>query len=70
MAEGGALGVAEVMKDGSAGGGGERAVSKAEAIQRQNVEMVQDRARGEIGAEHPGIQRSSRHDAPGGRPEA
>src|SRR5580658_4270872 len=58
MAEGGALGVAEVMQDGSAGGGGEGAVTEAEAIQRQNVEMIHDRARGEIRAEDPGIQRS------------
>ena len=57
MAEGGALGIAEVMQDGSAGGGGERAVAQTEAIQRQNAEMIEKRAHGEISAENPGIQR-------------
>ena len=55
MIERGALGFAQVMKDRGGGAGGERAVFQAAAVERQEMEMIAEAARGVIGAEDPGL---------------
>ncbi len=53
--ERGALGFAEVVQDRGGGAGGERAAFETAAVEREQVEMIAQAARGVVGAEDPGF---------------
>ena len=55
MIERGALGFAQVVEDRGGGAGGQRSVFQAAAIEREQMEMIAQAARGVIGAEDPGF---------------
>jgi len=55
MIERGALGFAEIVKDGGGGSGGERTIFEAATVEREEMEMIAKTARCVIGAEDPGL---------------
>ena len=55
MIERGALGIAQIVQNRGGGAGGERARFEAAAVEREQVEMIAQAARGVIGREDPGV---------------